>query len=57
VLKDEEKQLKSQLDTFKISSMGLGKGRALVSGGAYGRFGPTRMMNAAPRARFWSRFF
>lgn len=58
ILQDEEKLLKQEMDTFKIANMGLGKGRALVSGGVYGRFGPTRFAGSvAARPRYWARFF
>lgn len=58
VLDLEEPTLKSQLEVFKIANMGLGKARVLVSGGAYGRWGPQRMpMSAAARPRFSTRFY
>jgi hypothetical protein len=37
----EQADLTKQLDNFKIASLGLGNVRVLVSGGAYGRLGPT----------------
>lgn len=58
VLDDEQGLLKSQLDTFKISQMGLGKSAVLVSGGVFGRYGPTRIAgSAAARPRMWARWF
>lgn len=58
VLRDEEAMFKSQLDVFKISMMGLGKPKVLISGGVYGRFGPTRLPgSAAARPRQWTRFY
>lgn len=58
VLRDEEAIFKSQLDVFKISMMGLGKPKVLVSGGVYGRYGPTRFAGSvAARPRYWSRFY
>lgn len=58
VLEDERATLKSQLEIFKISNMGLGKPRALVSGGVFGRYGPTRIAGSvAARPRYWSRFY
>ena len=58
MLDHDEKDFKSQLDTFKISMMGLGRPHVLVSGGVYGAYGPTRLPgSAAARARFWSRFY
>jgi hypothetical protein len=58
ILEDEQEDLKKRLDTFKISSMGLGKPAVMVSGGVYGRFAPTRYAgSAAARGRFWSRMY
>jgi hypothetical protein len=58
VLKDEEAELKSQLDMFKIRHMGLGNPRVLVSGGVYGRYAPTRIAGSvAARPRMWARWY
>ncbi|PPS89464.1 hypothetical protein [Streptomyces sp. MH60] len=57
VLAVEEPVLKQQLDVFKISHLGLGTARVLVSGGAYGRYGPTRLpLSEAARPRWLTRF-
>jgi hypothetical protein len=57
-LVDEEAAIKSQLDVFKISQMGLGRPAVLLSGGVYGRYGPTRMAGSvAARPRYWSRLY
>lgn len=56
VLSDEQAQLKSQLDTFKIASMGLGRPAVLVSGGAYGRTpGGFAYMSSRGRPRYYFR--
>lgn len=58
ILQDEEEDLKGQLDTFKISNMGLGRPSVLVSGGVYGRWAPTRLVgSAAARGIFFNRGF
>lgn len=58
IMKDEEALVRSQLDVFKISQMGLGKPAVLISGGVYGRYGPTRMAGSvAARPRYWTRFY
>lgn len=55
---DEEEMLKQQLQHFKIANMGLSRPRVLVSGGAFGRFGPARFpMSAAARPRYSTRFY
>lgn len=57
-MQDEEQTVKSQLDVFKISQMGLGRPAVLISGGVYGRYGPTRMAGSvAARPRYWTRFY
>lgn len=50
VLQDEREELKTQLDVFKIRSMGLGRPAVLVSGGAYGR-APSGMRYLGLRGR------
>lgn len=58
ILADEERDLKGELDTFKIANMGLGRPRVLVSGGVYGNFGPTRLPgSAAARPRYWAQWY
>lgn len=59
ILKDEEDLLKHEMDTFKIAQMNLGRGRTLVSGGVYGRWGPVRLGGGmgAPRGYYTNRFF
>lgn len=58
VLMSEEAMLKSQLEVFKIAHMGFGKPRVLVSGGVYGRYGPTRVAGSiAARPRYWTRWY
>lgn len=58
VLRAEEQAAKSQLDVFKISQMGLGRPAVLLSGGTYGRYGPTRMAGSvAARPRYWTRYY
>jgi hypothetical protein len=52
----ESADLKGQLDHFKIQSMFLSRPRVLVSGGAYGNWGPTRLPGQAS-ARGITRLF
>lgn len=58
ILQDEQELLTSQTDVFKIAAMGLSKPAVLVSGGVYGKYGPTRYAgSAAARPRYWARFY
>jgi hypothetical protein len=57
VMVDEENLIKGQIDVFKIAQMNLGRPAVLISGGVYGRFGPTRMAGSvAARPRYWTRY-
>ena len=57
-LQDEQAELKSMLDVFKIRHMGLGNPKVLVSGGTYGRYAPTRIAGSvAARPRMWARWY
>lgn len=58
VLQAEERMLTSQMEVFKISHMGFGRPRVLVSGGVFGRYGPTKVAGSvAARPRYWTRFY
>jgi hypothetical protein len=57
-LQDEQAELKGLLDVFKIRHILNGSPRVLVSGGAYGRYSPTRIAGSvAARPRLWARFY
>jgi hypothetical protein len=58
VLKDEQAELKSMLDVFKIRHILNGSPRVLVSGGTYGRYAPTRIAGSvAARPRMYARWY
>lgn len=56
VLQGAQDDLKSELSSWKLANLGLGNVHVLVSGGAYGRWGPTAPMgsqgDAAARGYF-----
>ena len=57
ILRDEQADLKSMLNNFKIANMGLGQSRVLVGGGVYGNYGPSRLPgSAAARPRYYYAF-
>lgn len=58
VLNMEESLFSKEMEVFKIRNMGFGRPRVLVSGGVFGRFGPTRFAGSvAARPRYWTRFY
>lgn len=60
ILSDEIEDTKVMLDNFKMAHMGLGNVSVLVSGGAYGNFGPFAPLGggtAAARGYFVARRF
>lgn len=58
VLQMELTTWKGQLDSFKISLMGLGRARVLVSGGIYGNwYQPNRLPNSAVARGYFGRYF
>lgn len=58
LLREAEEDFKSAQDTYKMSQMFLGTPQVLVSGGSYGRYGPTRIAGSvAARPRYWTRFY
>lgn len=58
LLEDAEADLKGAQDTYKMANMFLGSPQVLVSGGVYGRYGPTRIAGSvAARPRYWTRFY
>jgi hypothetical protein len=58
VLADEQALMRSQMDVFKISQMGLGRPAILVSGGVFGRWAPSAYPGNMGRPRlFWSNYY
>jgi hypothetical protein len=58
VLQMETEDATNALEVFKIAHMGLGRPKVLVSGGAYGNYGPTRLPHsAAARPRYYYRWY
>ena len=54
ILSDEQAELENLIEQFKIAHMGLGSPSALISGGAYGYWGPTRLVGAeVARPHYW----
>lgn len=55
ILADEQRELDTLIEQFKIAHMGLGTPSALISGGAYGYWGPTRLVGAeVARPHYWA---
>lgn len=55
VLADEQRELDNLIEQFKIAHMGLGSPSALISGGAYGYWGPTRLIGSeVARPHYWA---
>jgi hypothetical protein len=50
VLDMEQRDLDTQIEQFRVASLGLGAVKALVSGGAYGRLGPYASAGGAGQA-------
>ena len=58
LLQEAQAEFEKQAETFKIQHMMMGKPRVLVSGGVFGRYGPTRLpISAAARPHFYTRFY
>lgn len=58
LLNEEVADFNKQVETFKIQHMFSSGPRVLVSGGAYGQYGPTRLpLSAAARPRYYSRWY
>jgi hypothetical protein len=58
ILDEELPAFQKQLEAFKIVHMMSGSPRVLVSGGAYGVYGPTRLpISAAARPRYFGRWY
>lgn len=54
LLRDEQSELSNLIDQFKIAHLGLGRPSVLVSGGAYGSWGPFRSVaGIAARPNLW----
>lgn len=54
ILSDEQPELDKMLDQFKMAFMGLGSVQALVAGGVYVQFAPTRVVGSmAARPYYW----
>lgn len=53
----EQAELDKSMDTFRIRHMGLGRSRALVAGGAYGRWAEQRWVSSGVRPKMFVRYF
>jgi hypothetical protein len=57
ILRDEQEDLKDALEIYKIAAMGLGRPSVLISGGAFGNWGPTRLPGSAVARPYYMGFF